>query len=165
MSKHSKRKEIAILLFCVSLITLLWIFSNSIRDGASSTEQSARFTEWVRPAVERVLSLFDIKLTEAEFTHFIRKAAHFSEYALLGFLVMGGTLVFEFPGKKAPLLVFPFCLLCAAIDETIQVFSPGRGPSPTDVLLDFCGAVFGVCCCCVIYIICKSIRRKLVAGK
>ena len=77
--------------------------------------------------------------------HLLRKAAHFSIYALLG-LCMSGTWSFQ-----RRLSLFPTALGCcaafAALDEFHQSFVPGRGPQVTDVLLDSCGAAAG----CVLF--------------
>ena len=76
--------------------------------------------------------------------HLLRKAAHFSEFAALG---MSFTWLFGMlSGKKAWYLSLP--LICgaaaAAIDETIQLFSPDRGPSIKDVGIDTCGVITGI---------------------
>ncbi len=69
----------------------------------------------------------------------LRKAAHFLEFA-----VLGGILVLLLrEKKKAYLKAFLISAVCAALDETIQIFS-GRGNSILDVLLDSFGAAFGV---------------------
>lgn len=160
MKIKGKRKKVALVLFVVALITLVWIFGNSLKDGASSTEQSSKMMAFLRPVIDKVLSLFDVSASDTQIHHFVRKAAHFSEYALLGFLLMGAMLVFRFSDRKAPLVVFPVCLLAAAIDESLQVFSPGRGPSRADVLLDFCGAVFGIGCACLLLLLLSAILKK-----
>ncbi len=68
----------------------------------------------------------------------LRKIAHFSEFA-----VLGGVFAMLFLGKKAYLKAFLLSAVCAAFDETIQMFS-GRGNSVFDVLLDSFGAACGV---------------------
>lgn len=77
----------------------------------------------------------------------LRKAAHFTEYALLGFLL---TSLLLFIGRYLKRMakwiawVIPpvFCLLYAISDEVHQIFS-NRGPSPIDVMIDFAGAICG----------------------
>ena len=71
----------------------------------------------------------------------IRKAAHFAEFACLGFLLAG---FFRARGR-APLLPGALCgLLSACVDETIQLFSPGRASAVADVWLDFAGTLAGI---------------------
>jgi VanZ family protein len=78
----------------------------------------------------------------------LRKVAHFSEYALLGFLL---TSLLLFIGRYLKRMakwiawVIPpvFCLLYAISDEIHQIFS-NRGASVKDVMIDFAGAVTGI---------------------
>ncbi|MGN0628165.1 MAG: VanZ family protein [Oscillospiraceae bacterium] len=69
----------------------------------------------------------------------LRKVAHFCEFAALG----GLTALLLRGRKKGCLKAFAFSAACAAIDETIQIFS-NRGSSVADVILDCFGAGFGV---------------------
>ena len=69
----------------------------------------------------------------------LRKAAHFCEFAVLG----GLTALLLQGRKKGCFKAFIFSAACAAIDETIQIFS-NRGSSISDVILDCFGAFFGV---------------------
>ena len=81
--------------------------------------------------------------------HFVRKSAHFLEFALLGFLTAGLIrLLRNFPERRQTLalsLGFPalYCLLCAVTDEVYQIFTH-RGPAVKDVMIDFSGAVCGI---------------------
>ena len=69
----------------------------------------------------------------------IRKLAHFVEFAALG----GVWTLYLRPKKRYFLKAFTFSAAAACMDETIQIFSH-RGNSIRDVLLDSCGALFGV---------------------
>lgn len=66
----------------------------------------------------------------------IRKCAHFVEYGVLFWLLVRG------PMRGRPYLALAACVLYAALDETHQIFVPGRGPSVFDVALDSTGALF-----------------------
>ena len=70
----------------------------------------------------------------------LRKFAHFAEFGMLG-LCLGW--LFGMLGKKWPV---PFLLGTAAacVDETIQIFVPGRGPGIRDVCIDSCGVAAGM---------------------
>ena len=70
----------------------------------------------------------------------VRKAAHVTEFAVLGVL-----LWLWLDGKKQarPLLTVGLGVLTGAIDETIQIFSH-RGSQVTDVLIDSCGVLLAV---------------------
>ncbi len=72
-----------------------------------------------------------------ETTHyFIRKLAHFSEYALLFLLLIRG------PMRGRPGFALALCAAYALLDEGHQMLVPSRTPSLHDVALDFSGALF-----------------------
>lgn len=66
----------------------------------------------------------------------IRKAAHFTEYAILFWLLARGPL----RGRAG--LALTVCVLYAMLDEGHQILVPGRTASIFDVGLDFSGALF-----------------------
>jgi len=65
-----------------------------------------------------------------------RKAAHFTEYGILFWLLIRG------PMKERPYLALMLCVVYALTDEGHQVFVPGRTASLYDVALDSTGALF-----------------------
>lgn len=66
----------------------------------------------------------------------IRKTAHFTEYAILFWLLIRG------PMKERPYLALLLCMVYALTDEGHQSFVPGRTASLYDVALDSSGALF-----------------------
>lgn len=66
----------------------------------------------------------------------LRKAAHFTEYAVLA-LLWAGVLP---RGSRRLWLAFWLTTAYAVSDEIHQAFVPNRGPSPFDVLIDALGA-------------------------
>jgi VanZ family protein len=66
----------------------------------------------------------------------IRKAAHFTEYGVLFWLLVRG------PMARRPYLALMLCVVYALTDEGHQVFVPGRTASLYDVALDSSGALF-----------------------
>ena len=79
--------------------------------------------------------------------HLVRKAAHFTEYAGLGFLLAmntgaGMVPVFSLTRIAKANFTAAFCL--PFIDETIQLFVEGRSGQITDVWLDMAGIVTGI---------------------
>jgi VanZ family protein len=66
----------------------------------------------------------------------VRKAAHFTNYAILFWLLVSG------PMRARPYLAFGLCVIYALLDEGHQMFVPNRGPSLYDVALDSTGALF-----------------------
>lgn len=80
----------------------------------------------------------------------VRKAAHFSEYALLGVFALNAIV----QGKRLrgsveirwalAIDALAFCALFAGGDEFHQLFVDGRSGQLRDVLIDSCGAAVGV---------------------
>lgn len=92
--------------------------------------------------MEYVGEIFAVFGSRAEFV--LRKCAHFSEYAVLGFLLGGA---FTAGGKRgvdrlASCLLFG--LLTACVDETIQIYAVARGSSLIDVWIDTAGCCTGI---------------------
>src|SRR5512135_3525923 len=54
---------------------------------------------------------------------FVRKGAHFTNYAILFWLLVSG------PMRDRPYLAFGLCMLYALLDEGHQIFVPNRTPS------------------------------------
>ena len=97
-----------------------------------------------------------VLLTEAGHT-LLRKAAHFSEFALLGLLFCGRHRLAR---QKTPLHLMGFGLAVACIDETIQIFTPGRASSLIDVWIDTSGFALGLALIFTAYTICNKTKGK-----
>ena len=124
-----KKRVLTILI----VLNLALIWGNSMMTGVSS--------EAVSGGLLALLGRFiPVLLTETGHT-FLRKAAHFSEFALLGLLYCGRHALVR---REVPLHLMGFGLAVACIDETIQCFVPGRGPRVTDVLIDLGGVSLGI---------------------
>lgn len=117
---------------------ILWIFSNSFMNGDISSNTSGSITRQILS----VLSSMGIHLSYDVFHHFIRKAAHFCEYALLGFITCLAIRKKSLLSSEK-LTWIAFCVIPPLMDETIQLFIPGRTGALKDSLLDMCGYVSG----------------------
>ena len=116
---------------------ILFIFHNSLEDGAASSARSAHVMELINAVLAR---LHLGPLTE----YTVRKLAHFCEFALLGFLLMLCLRVYTARFVRHvswPLLGGMTTALC---DETLQYLSAGRAPSVKDVWIDTAGVVSGL---------------------
>ena len=140
---ETKRKTsplviLARIIFTGCLIYSVWfIFQNSLQIAQASGEQSQQ--------VQEILNALAAKVGLGPFSlHTVRKMAHFAEFALLGFWFMLCLRVYTRHFVRH--VSWPlFCgLLVAVIDETIQLYVPGRTSSTLDVLLDFSGVVSGL---------------------
>ena len=125
-----RRKKFLFLALTAANLALIW--GNSLMTG----ESSGSFSGAVVAFLSRFLPFFS-----GEMGHTLqRKLAHFSEFACLG-LLMGTTLrLYGKPVFRATGLG----LAAACVDETIQVFVPGRASSLIDVWIDTAGFATGL---------------------
>jgi len=123
---------------CIALLALniAFIWGNSLMPA----EISKAISGFARTVISTVLGLEGAG-GEATFGEgILRKIAHFVEFACLGALLCW---LFSML-KQCRLYAFGCGFLAACVDETIQVFVPGRGPGIKDVLLDSVGVVCGI---------------------
>lgn len=123
------------------VLCALWlavIFGHSMMSASASEAESGGL-------LARLIALFPF-LTE----RLLRKLAHFSEFAVLGFLLSHCLRA----AITRPLLAG---LLCAMTDETIQRFIPGRSCEVHDVWIDFLGLAAAVA---FVYLLRRLCRRR-----
>jgi VanZ family protein len=65
---------------------------------------------------------------------FVRRSAHFTEYAILFLFLNFGPL------RGRPVIAFIVCVGCASLDEALQALRPSRSGTIFDVALDSSGA-------------------------
>ena len=65
---------------------------------------------------------------------FVRRSAHFTEYAILFLFLNFGPL------RGRPVIAFIVCVGCASLDEALQMLRPSRSATIFDVALDSSGA-------------------------
>ena len=139
--------------FILIILTVLAIWMQSILPGDASSAESSKVLELLLPLWNGSGLGGLLPLDE----HLVRKVfGHFLEYFVLGmevsFWAQSRVKQGAFNGPRLPLFsrltFFPtlaaFGLIVAGIDETIQIFSQDRGPSLSDVGLDFCGFLSGM---------------------
>ncbi len=148
-----------------ALLTVLWlcfIYGNSLQTGVESGAASGR----VHRLVNAIPELLGLGSPISE--RFVRKAAHFTEFAILGLLIcsdlwafsavsLGRRLRFSIP---VLLCSAPICAIFASADEFLQSFIDGRGPSVTDILIDTSGALTATILFMVFFIFIRFIRNK-----
>lgn len=142
-------KKIHILAFFPAVLMMAAIFWFSAAPAEQSSELSNGITYKM---VDQIGSLPFVQWDEAEKLKIegilhgpIRKAAHFSEYALLAVLWVAPLGFFSgIKGKKRLIITFFICVLYAVFDELHQLFVPGRDGNIRDVLIDTSGAVMGL---------------------
>ena len=123
----------------------LWmvlIFAFSAFSGDESSLQSGRVVALVLSIVRGLFGENTaVALARAGLAFFIRKAAHFTEYAVLGFLVARALFL---NGIRPWMPAILICAAYACLDEFHQSFVPGRSMQLRDVCIDSSGAIVGV---------------------
>lgn len=126
--------------------TFYIIFGFSSQDGEESRGISSRVTEFILEKSNTYKNIEENRQDEIfERTEkIIRKIAHFSIYALVGFLLMGLVSTFKLKEKSRILISLILGVLYATSDEIHQLFSPGRSAQITDVYIDTLGILVGI---------------------
>ena len=134
------KKRRTIFLTILIILTLTFIFQNSMESVAQSEEKSTAVMEKVCFLLERVVGKGNVT------DHLVRKLAHFFEFSVLGIEMSALSFLHHSPRRSLYFSVtLPlFCGLIAALtDETIQIVS-ARGSQVQDVWLDFAGVCVGL---------------------
>lgn len=115
-----------------------FIFFMSNQPGDVSTKQSDLVVMiFMKLGIGLEGSLGDIA------TLIVRKAAHFSEYFILGILTMNlFNYYFQAKLNKVYPLLFIFCY--ASVDEIHQYFIPGRSMAFKDIMIDTFGGLSAI---------------------
>ncbi|MBQ7017258.1 MAG: VanZ family protein [Firmicutes bacterium] len=124
----NEKKKYWVVALIVGMTVFIW--SNSLVGRENSAQMSGDLVAWLE-------GLLNTEISEL----FIRKVAHFCEYAVLGFLY---GIKFR-QGRRNGQWIYNYGmagLATAVADESIQILS-GRGPMVADVLLDFCSFATG----------------------
>lgn len=131
------------------ILTIAFIWNNSLDVGEVSIQKSDVIIDTIRPIIDP-----HENIPYKTLNYMVRKAAHLSEFALLGFFI---TLCLTSYCHKRPYIKFFLCILsCAAIDELIQKFTQ-RTSSIKDVLIDCAGGLLGF----VLALLFLSILRQI----
>ena len=120
---------------------VLWvcvIWGHSLMPGDDSLLESNLVVGLLAPLFDAVgVADLDLRIT------LVRKLAHFSEHAVLAVLATGA-MRRVFSGAHVWVFVaLAICVAVPCVDETIQLFVPGRVGAVTDVCIDLCGCATG----------------------
>ncbi len=147
-SKVSKTVIRRVIFTILSFVCMITIFLFSSRNAVLSTQDSLSvgmtigditiedFDQWSEPDQIEFASSID---------HPVRKAAHFTEYTILGCLLFGAWYDKKHKMRAInQLLPIIIGALYSCSDEMHQLFIAGRSGQITDILLDTSGVIFGV---------------------
>jgi len=146
-----------------SILLVVWmivIFSFSQANGITSTKTSDLITEAV---VNVSISTKKEEISHEEYKsritssrYYIRKAAHFIEYMILGILVILLLNDYAKLNKRMLISALLFCTIYAIGDEVHQLFIDGRSARAFDCLIDVVGSTTGI----LIYLLIKNIINR-----
>lgn len=142
MTKTRKKTILIILWLCV-------IWGHSLMPATVSSGESDFFTDLMLKLIPA--------LKNAENVDFlVRKAAHFTEFLILGCLL--SAKLYELFNRfiKRFITVAGAGLFAAFIDETIQLFVEGRAGMIADMWIDFAGCMTG----CIITLMIIKVRNN-----
>ena len=152
---HTRRFRKHHLLWVGVAVCTLFIWSNSLAPASQSAGQSLQVLSYLAPALDLLGIGHDTGHA------LIRKLAHMSEFGLLG--VLWASALLRSSGNQVPRRLLDaagLCLVTGLIDETIQLFSPGRGSLVSDVWIDFLGSCLGIAVAFVFFLIWQRHRIK-----
>ena len=140
---------------------MIFVFSSQNADISGNLSEGITYKIACLTVKDFETFSFEKQKEIVEGMHFyIRKAAHFSEYALLGVIAFLNSILYFKKTKTRFFTTLPFCLLYAATDEMHQLFTDGKCGSPVDVMIDFSGAVTGTLFIFVVLALIGAFRKK-----
>ena len=150
-------------LFILTIMWMILIFSMSAKPADESTDISIAFgriyCELFYPGYSEMTEEEQF-FTAEDIDHPLRKAAHVTDFAVLGVLVSlsAGELLSDRKKQFSTALIIS--VLYAAADELHQLFVPGRSAEIRDVLIDSGGVLIGVLIIAVLAILSEKTREK-----
>ena len=147
-----------------SILVIIWmlvIFNFSSQNGTKSTKTSDVVTSMVVNVTTSVtnkdIPREEVKKKVEDSTFLVRKTAHFTEYLILGILILQLLSDYTKINKRMLIVSLVICYLYAVSDEVHQIFIPGRTAKVLDTFIDGAGSLVGI----VIYSIYQSKCRKM----
>jgi VanZ family protein len=123
-------------------MAIIFLGSTDMLSAEHTSRFLVPFLRWIDPQISFAT------LNAIQFG--IRKLGHLTEYGILAMLLWralrGGTRR-QMKMSILFLVAWVACVVFAASDEFHQSFVPSRTASPTDVMIDICGAFFGLVVC------------------
>ena len=119
------------------ILVLIWMIIIFIMSSFNATD-SANQSNFIVNIIANIFNINNIILLSL----IIRKLAHFTEYLILGILVIN--MFTKNNAKKSCLLSILLCIIYATSDKIHQIFTPGRACQIKDILIDSVGSITGV---------------------
>lgn len=119
------------------ILVLIWMIIIFIMSSFNA-EDSANQSNFIVNIISNIFNIENVKLLSL----IIRKLAHFTEYLILGTLVIN--MFTKNNAKKTYLLSILLCIIYATSDEIHQIFTSGRACQIKDILIDSVGSITGI---------------------
>lgn len=157
-----KYKDKVLIILAIIWMGVIFMFSAQVSDESKSS--SNKVTSAV---VNTVISIKKENISEEkrqkiieDKTFIVRKSAHFTEYFILGLILI---LYLQTKEKLAPkyiILAIIFCVLYATSDEIHQLFVDGRSCKIIDILIDTCGSSLAILGFTSIYKLTTNLKKQ-----
>ena len=150
MNRISRADLLSVILSLLLVLALMgMIFFFSSQNAEESDEASGTLVQFVLQIIHPDYDTYTPQLQDeldGEASFFIRKLAHFTEYAMLGAAMMLHLLAIRRvkPVRLARCVAFVIGFLYACTDELHQGLVSGRSPSVRDVCIDSFGVLAGL---------------------
>ena len=129
----------------LTTLTILWMGLIFILSNDTATESKEKSNTIIDKTVYKICQVVsnDCKKREVrnKYSYIIRKIAHFTEYFILGVLVIFTLREYGIKNVFMPIL---FCIIYASSDEIHQLFIKGRTGSIIDVIIDSSGSLTSI---------------------
>lgn len=161
---RKKLLAIRIILIVLTLSVMAVIFFLSADNADESNAKSEIFSDSLVYKILDSFDLSDVQIRQViKFSVLIvRKAAHFAEYAALGFLLASVCTSFYVKSRILVPISFFTGSLYAVSDEIHQYFVPGRSCQISDILLDTAGVACGIIFLLIIIWFYRFIRKRKI---
>lgn len=143
------------LLQIILVLLILTTIAHAFYQSSLPPQESAEVSSKVGEIIEEIIPP-DTKPGEYIQKN-LRKLAHFSEFFFLGLCTSVYTVVY-FRKKGGFVSLFPFGIITALLDETVQIFSK-RGASVKDIWIDSLGYSSAVVCVLLVFLLVLFVRR------
>ena len=136
-------KKIIKILLVVIWMGVIFSFSSDNKNASDNKSSSVIITIYHFFSDKELTKLEEKQIIE-KYAYPIRKIAHFTEYFILGLLVISLISEYTIINKKAIIIGIIICLLYAISDELHQLFTSGRSARVFDVLVDTSGSTTSI---------------------
>lgn len=157
-----KYKDKVLIVLAIIWMGVIFMFSAQVSDESKSS--SNKVTSAV---VNTVISIKKENISEEkrqkiieDKTFIVRKNAHFTEYFILGLILILYLQTKEKLATKYIILAIIFCVLYATGDEIHQLFVDGRSCKIIDILIDTCGSSLAILGFTSIYKITTNLKMQ-----